>query len=229
MVAAYIAELERVLSHARLSRYRPAGGDDIAMVVNYLWNSELSETFYHSLGALETALRNSIHATLTGVHRRPDWYATPGFLKPRQSEQVNGVKQRIEEAGKPILPGRVVAGLDFGFWTTLLSGGYGHLWSDNAHALIRQTFPNAPAHMQSRKQVHGRFNTTRLLRNRVFHYECIIDDQALTQKHLDIIDAIGWISPQLQSSVTYFDRFLDVYIHGRQRLEDKLKLHLRLV
>ena len=198
------------------------------MVVNYLWNNELSETLYHSLGALETVLRNSIDATLAREFGRGDWYDLPGVLTVKQPGQVSEVKDRITRDNKPILPGRVIAGLDFGFWTTLLSRGYRRLWTPSNHRLVQQTFPYAPSNMQTRPAVFDRINEARFLRNRVFHYECIADDPRLREKHANVIGVIGWISPQVQTSVQFFDRFDNVYTNGRRRIEHDLKRHLRV-
>lgn len=229
MVAPYVAELQQVLTADRLDRYRPAGGDDLAMAVTYLWNVELCQALYHSMGALEMVTRNSIHAVLTTHHGRSDWYHVPGFLKWRQPDKVADVIEDIRGAGKRVIPGRVVAGLDFGFWTTLLSRGYGPLWSRNNQALIKQAFPLAPVGMQYRGRVFDHINPTRLLRNRVFHDESIWDDPDLVQKQANIIDAIGWISPTLQASVNHFDRFPHVLQNGRAEVEQQVKVHLGIV
>lgn len=171
-------------------------------------------------------MRNSVHNVLTTYHGRPDWYDAPRFLKWKQPDKVAKVKRDIQDSGKQIVPGRVVTGLDFGFWTTLLSTGYGPLWSQNNHTLIKRAFPLAPVGMQYRGRVFDRFNVTRVLRNRVFHYESGWDDPDLPQKQADIIDAIGWVSTTLQASVVAFDRFPDVHQNGCARIEIGIKQHL---
>jgi hypothetical protein len=92
--------------------------------------------------------------------------------------------------------------------------------------LIKQAFPYAPVALQYRSRIHERFNTIRLLRNSVFHHEPVYDNPDLFQKHTDIIDAIGWVSPTTQSSVRYFDRFPIVYSGSTAEIERRLKLHL---
>lgn len=225
-MAAYVAELERVLSADRWSRYRKAGADDLSMVVQYLWNVELCQALYHSLGALEMALRNSIHTALTAVHGRPDWYDVANFLQTRQIRQVSEVKATIANAHKPVTPGRVVAGLTFGFWVALLSKACGTTWTGNNQPLVKQAFPYAPVHMRYRLRIHKHVNNVRLLRNRVFHFECVTANADILAKHADILAAIGWISPIWRASTRAFDRFPVVHARGYQGIELKLKQHL---
>jgi len=226
MIAKYVKELESVLSHDRLSRYRKPGADDLSMVIQYLWNVELCESLYQSLGALEVAFRNSVHATLTACKGRPDWYDIPTFLLPREAAQVVDAKNTIVRGHKSVTPGRIVAAVTFGFWVSLLSNAYSSIWTSSNQALVKQAFPLAPVGMQYRGRVFKTMNDIRLLRNRVFHFESIADDADIVNKHDDIIDAIGWLNLAWQLSTQEFDRFLDVHTNGYQRIEQKLKKHL---
>jgi hypothetical protein len=80
MVAQFVSALERPISRIRLENYRPIGGSDLEMVVNYFHNLELSEALYPSLQAFEIALRNGIHSTLAIHFNYTFWFDTPGFL-----------------------------------------------------------------------------------------------------------------------------------------------------
>ena len=234
MVAAYVRELHRLFSTDRLDRYRPAGADDLTMVVTYLWNVQLCEALYPSLCALELTLRNTIHLTLTAhFNNRAGWYDVPGLLQRDESRQLTSVKSSIQAAGKPLLPGRVIAGVSFGFWTGLLSGLYGNspkgpqLWMSPNSPLLAAAFPHAPVtHQPYRSRIHDRFDVLRKLRNRVFHYESIYDDPVLLQKHADMIDAIGWVSPTIQASTVSLDRFPHVYRFGQRHIRRRLKQDL---
>jgi hypothetical protein len=226
VVAAYVAELELVLSADRLSRYRKPGADDLSMIVQYLWNVELCETLYQSLGALEMALRNAIHTEFTAVQGQANWFDVPRFLLANESRQVADAKRTIQNAHKPVSPGRVIAGLTFGFWVAVLSRAYSQMWTANNQALVRRAFPHAPVGMLYRPRVHTHMNNVRLLRNRVFHFECVADDPDIVQKHEEVLDAIGWINPTWQLSTRAFDRFPRVYAQGYQRVETKVKAHL---
>jgi hypothetical protein len=235
VVASFLTELRKVLSHDRLERYRTNGGTDIDMIATYYWNIEICETLYQTLGALEMALRNTMSDALSQHFNRSDWYDQPHFLQKREATTVFTTKFDLENEGKQIVPGRVIAGQTFGFWTSLLSGGYS-VWSTNNHALVKVAFPHAPIQQQYRKRVHERMNAIRLFRNRVFHYESILDGVvlqngariSLLQTHSEIVEAIGWINPTFCASVRTFDRFIPVHAGTATAVEMKIKQHLNI-
>jgi hypothetical protein len=150
---------------------------------------------------------------------------------PREAASVADAKLTIARSGKPVIPGRVVAELRFGFWTSLLSSGFGPqgygttLWSPNDAALIKQAFPYLAAPNQNRRYVHDRFNTLRLLRNRTMHHEPIWLGMTLrngrtfplADLYTDSIEAMSWTSPRLRASIAAFDRFSNTLNNGLAR------------
>lgn len=84
MVAQFLVSLQPSISTARLRRYRSPTGDDLETAVNYLWNIQLAESLYCSLGAVEVALRNALHETLTQRFGTPAWYNQKGLLEDNQ-------------------------------------------------------------------------------------------------------------------------------------------------
>lgn len=132
-VSQYVAALRRALSSDRLDAYRPQEGDDLAMIATYFWNVALCQALYPSLGALEVAMRNGIHDALRARFGRDDWYDIEGVLLPAEVKRVERAKKKIRDAKRdeivadhdPATPGRVVASLTFGDWTSLLDAGYG--------------------------------------------------------------------------------------------------------
>lgn len=151
-----------------------------------------------------------------------DQYGHRVFKNKIQVEkQVDSAIKDIAQMGKQITPNRVISGLTFGFWTQLLNRYYenpkgGHktlLWPH----LTRTVFPYAPAHFE-RKEICDQFYRIKDLRNRLSHHEAIwkfhYDDPqsgkpdygnpvygaqascSLLRKHYDdILDMIGWMSP----------------------------------
>lgn len=103
---------------------------------------------------------------------------------------VASAKQKLAEVGKPLEADRIVAELNFGFWSNLLNRPYEQqqvLWP----TLLRAVFPYAPARFRNRPALSRRFNEIRQLRNRIFHHEPIWDTPNLLQSHANIIEAIG--------------------------------------
>jgi hypothetical protein len=246
VIAEYLADLDAALSGARLSSYRPPGLStiDLDTVATYLWNVALSRDLYLSLAVVEVTMRNSVHKALSRHVSGEDWYDRLHLL-PREAQAVSDVKRDLARSGKPATPGRLIAGLPFGFWTSILSRGSGQhgyggtIWSPNDAAAIRLAFPHLPAPHQNRSFVHRRFNTVRHLRNRTMHHEpiwrgMVVRDQhsttmyPLTDLYDDILDAIGWTSPRLRDSVLALDRFPNTLGEGpaayRADIDDFLRI-----
>lgn len=231
----YLAELESVLSAPRLGRYRVADVPDIDTVIEYLWNLALSEALYPTLGTLEVALRNAIHAGFSEVLGTEMWFYTDGLLEPRQLRDFANARLSLyQRKHRQPTPGQIVAELSFGFWTTLLSQPYHQYWAANKAHLLRQVFPNMAPPANWRHVVHGRCNAIRLLRNRVAHHEPVWRGMhvpgrgsvTLFALHAEIIEAIGWISPSVARSVAVCDRFDDVHTVGRARIEEGIMVML---
>lgn len=220
MVSQMVSDLYFPLSKERLEAYRPAGSGDLDMLTNYFWNIDLAEALVPSLHAVELAVRNSIHAVMTGHHGTDMWFYKQGALQPAQ---LGEFARALGKVAKNPRPGRIVAELNFGFWVTLLSGPYEQpLWQPGGYALLKAAFPHASA---SRKQIHERFNAIRELRNRVFHYEAIWNRPNLLGEHADIHEAIRWISPTLHSAVHAVDNFPKNFV-GKAQVEADLKRRL---
>lgn len=144
--------------------------------------------------------------------------------KIREEIQIEQARDNIVDEGKTITPARVISGLSFGFWTTLL----GHKYEDpHSKSLLwpnldRVVFPGAPPDYTI-TDIRAAFHRIRLLRNRLSHHEAIwkfhYDDPqsgkpdygnpvygaqascSLLRKHYDdILDMIGWMSPDRKAT-----------------------------
>lgn len=226
----YIRDLELPISIIRLESYRPIStSTDLEMVVNYLWNVALSEALFPALQGLEIALRNSISAGLSDRYGTDSWYDLPGILEPTQVAAVSRAKHAIVASNKSVTSGRVIAELNFWFWTSLLSQPYHHrFWTPQKYALIDRVFPHVSRSSRNRRKLHRRCNGIRALRNRVFHFEPIWNYPTLKQEYADILEALDWISPTLHATVLLTDRFADTYSTGQARIEALVRGHLGL-
>ncbi|EJZ9252193.1 Abi family protein [Salmonella enterica] len=133
---------------------------------------------------------------------------------------VDQAKSQISKEGKKPTPDRIIAGLTFGFWTTLLTDPYEDPHGDRLlwPTLTSQVFPNAPAGY-SRRDICAAFFQIKELRNRLSHHEAVwkfhqknpatgktdyskpvYGTQAscsLLRKHYDdIIEMVGWMSTE---------------------------------
>lgn len=205
------------------------------MLVNYLWNMELSAALYPALCTFEIVLRNAIHDAASGYFGSDRWFEMPGVLNKDEQNVVNRVLDNLGREGKPPLVGRVVSNLMLGFWVSLLSKGYENVDSGRPHrlawhgddlALIRQTFPYVPRRSRSRQHIHREFNQIRLFRNSVFHHEAIWDRSDLASRHDSLLEAIDWISPSASAGVTLNDRFDEQLRNGRSVIASRLRERL---
>ncbi len=203
---------------------RSKGFTPLETAVNYFWNMALCEALYCSLNAVEIALRNGLHRSLTQHFGIPHWYDGQGILEPDQRGAVRQVKDRIQRRGDAVTPDRVVSELTFGFWVVILSRPYDvRLWSANNAATLKNTFMRIPKRSRQRVTIHQQYNEIRELRNRVFHHEPLFDDRYLLRRYGEVKRGLHWLNPQMVDWVEWYDRFPDVYANGRTQVELKLK------
>ena len=144
-------------------------------------------------------------------------------MLPNEQQSVIDAKNRLDEQGKAHEPGRVVAELNFGFWTSLFSAPY-------EQSLLLPVLPTAfasmPTAMRTRRMLSKRVDDIRKLRNRVFHHEPVWNMPDLVTRHQEIVEGLSWINPRLQIYARIFDRFDAVYQGGFDAFRDKIEWHL---
>jgi hypothetical protein len=223
-ITSLVQALALPISPVRLEAYRPDGGSDLEMIANYVWNIELSEALYPSLQAFEVALRNSVHRALSERFQTEFWF-DQGVLLAWQAETLQQARDQLTTYGKPHEPGRIVAELSFGFWSSMFNSPYEAMWYANAANLLDVVFPNLPRTMRTRKKISRRIERIRRLRNRVFHYEPIWNKTDLQQRHHQIDETLAWISTDMRDVMALSDRFASVYA-GKQGIEARLMDYL---
>lgn len=213
MQRAQFQQLSLALSAERLAAYRlDSRNQEAEVIARYLWNVALGESLYPSLQCLEVALRNSLHDSLSQALGGPFWFDNiPHILRGRELARIEEAKATLRRERKPLEPGRIVAELSFGFWTSLLDLHYEQtLWPQ----LLRPAFPSMPRRIRTRRNLSARFNKIRRLRNRIFHHEPIWRWADLPQHHADLLEALGWLSPALRDLVQGMDRFPETHTAG---------------
>jgi hypothetical protein len=209
----YISLLEQAVSPSRLRPYRlSSDSDDLAGGARYIWNMALCESLYPSLHSLEIALRNTLHTELSRIYG-VTWYADPAVVVVgRARAAVAAATRALLDAGKQPSPGKIVAELTFGFWTSLFNVAYERpIWQ----RLLSRTsvFPHAGTQRQ-RSALSARMNRIRVLRNRVFHHEPVWHWRDLSYQHGGVLESIGWIAPVLKHIALTLDRFPSIYQAG---------------
>jgi hypothetical protein len=215
-----LAAVRSVISVDRFRGYERPGGGTLDALARYNWNADLGASLYSTLLHLEVAFRNRLHEAIATRYPIGPWRGVdcwlgriPPVLAPSELTRVAGAMGRLRDRGKRIVPGRVIAELNFGFWTSLLDVRYERrqvLWP----ALLESAFPHLSAANRTRRVVARRFDMLRRLRNRIFHYEPIWHWRDLRHQHEMLLEAIAWLSPELLRLASTTDRFPATYSNG---------------
>lgn len=230
-------QLERLISSNRLSTYRtlPQTTSHHQLIAAYLWNTQLSETFYLLLQNLEVGLRNAIYEAFNAHFPSQPFFflyetdKDKRYIKRREYhsygcwKMIAKVQSNLVGQGIALSDGKIIAELNFGFWTTLLKEK--HYRNKMWRSIFSTTFPYYPfSHSIDNdvKTIAAKIDRIRIFRNRIFHYEPIFNHTDLFQMHADILEIIGWFSPDLQKLCMAFDEF-DRVVRSRGRINKKVR------
>ncbi len=225
----FFKQIELGLSSERLAAYAISHGgaapDPCVTLARYLLNMALCESLYSPLQLCEIALRNSIHRHASTLMGRSDWYDAPSFpLTPWAAKEVTKAKTKITKAGKPVTAARVVAELQFGFWTSLFEDHY-EKKTPFLPGAFKPVFPHLPKSLHKRKDRKADLETVRVLRNCVFHHERIVHWIDLDDQHQLILEVISWVSPEIRQMADALDRFQTIRKAGLKPWIAKLQRH----
>jgi hypothetical protein len=203
----------QTLAPDRFDRFRRAhDADELDAVARYLWNMALCRSIQTPLHVLEVTFRNQLHNALRTLRSRSDWYDDSTLMNSREQKMVLGAKSQLTNLGRPHDPGRVVAELTFGFWTSL----YGvHHDLDIIRPTFNSVFQHLPAGVPARRQAAtARLRDTRIIRNRVSHHEPIYSMPNLIATHTHICELVAWMSPQMSALIDVDDNFRKLFGAG---------------
>ena len=196
------------LGNARLLSYRGSNESELEAVARYVWNVRLCEALYPAFHFLEIALRNRLNDTLERI-AGDAWLASKSLL-PYEHDAVAKVCRDLSRNGKSTDSNRIIAELQFGFWTGLLSSRYEPIFWRRPQGLFK-AFPGLPHTSRPLNDLSGRYTRIRHFRNRVFHHEPIWKDSQLRFKHQQLVEAIGWICPVTLRLAQATDEFTAVH------------------
>jgi len=227
--------LEKAISTSRMSTYRTliSSTNNTKVIENYIYNAKISENFYMLLQNLEVTLRNVIYDSYNTIGFSKDFFYLRQQDTRRQFQReyhsyacwkmVGTVKYHMHRNGIAITDGKIISDLNFGFWTTLLEENHYKtiLWRQ-IFKLVFPHYPHSGIIDDDVDIVSAKINTIRLLRNRIFHYEPIINRPNLEQDRNDILEVIGWINPEMKRLSEIYDDF-DLLMHEKIRISKLLK------
>lgn len=156
----------KYISENRLSSYND--------FEEYRQNLLISKNAYIPLSILEIALRNALNTYLT-IKIGQDWHADNTFLTPMAQKKIKEVTDTLKGRKETDSKEKVIAELNFGFWVSLFQKPYQNYFRTKD---LRQIFPNMPSKKEiflDREEIYKKLDHIRRFRNRVFHYEKVIN------------------------------------------------------
>ncbi len=213
------AQIQVAIADERFAPYLAAcGNDDAAAFTLYRWNLLVASTIQEVLGLFEVALRNAIdphvgawQLTAPPAGGRPygrNWLAEPHPLlsNSQGARRFAALKDNVDKAirgkGRSPTHGDFVAQTTLGTWRYLLPPASGNvsftqrLWDSN----VKDAFPHL-------RRNHGAltFDVNRILRlrNRIAHYEPVLDTTKIFDDTLAMRRVLNGIDPDLKP---WFDR-----------------------
>jgi hypothetical protein len=190
-----INALRDAISPARLGTYLKSSHGNLRRAFDlYAWNVQASAALYPILQVNEIALRNAVNRAIVSQFG-PHWPYSQGFLRnlhknERETFEKGRTKLEAKLRAGRVSTDHVVASQTYWFWVMLLTSRFeNRIWKRE----FTISFPSAPPRID-RGVVHERADSIRVLRNRIAHYEPLLDyDLAGTYQRVAAM--VRWISP----------------------------------
>lgn len=205
-----VASLRKAWSDARWDSLNPGLADDAELLQWHLWATAAQSAVMPAVAVLELTLRNALFLGSTEIlAARPlvtreinTWLdANPSMLRDRDQREVDEAKSRLRRRKGKLTVGRLVAELDFGFWTGLFDSCYDHSTREGAALwpwLRKKAFPGAPKGMQTRGDLAKHFHSLRDLRNSIVHHKHFWKAQGICGVFDTFSSTIGWMNRSAQ-------------------------------
>jgi len=184
-----------------ISKSRMAQYDSIE---EYTKNLQLSNQFYIPLSILEISLRNSLNQFFNDKVGE-NWLFDKIFIKSQLQAKIDTAIKILKQQNKEINQDNIIAELSFGFWIMLLKKPFQEYLR---YKDLKVIFPNISIEKDikvNRHYIFTKVNNIRLFRNKVFHFDKIVNKE----EYKDIEDDICLV-------IRYFDEKLYRYVQNKQ-------------
>jgi len=189
--------IKRYITYKRFAKYNS--------IDKYKDNLILSKKYYIPLSILEVSLRNAINQHFEKTYGAGWLINEASFLQRDHIKKILKAKQTIQFRGEILSKDKLIAELSFGFWVNLFKSSYDKQMRINN---LRQIFTNLPSKetkIITRSEIFQTINLIRNFRNRIFHYEKIIDKPEFENIEL----AINTILSYLHKDILNFTKRLN--------------------
>ncbi len=231
----FFESLEDSISKSRLSTYKKADYSELQTITDYVLNAKISQNFYFLLQNLEVTLRNAVYSGYKKRYNNQDFFylhETNSFNRYQSKKEIHsrecwkmlcGVKYKLRHLPH-ISDGKIIAELNFGFWTELLTSTdakYTTIW----RTIFSDVFPSYQVQAsidRDKNLIAAKIDDIRNFRNRIFHYEPIYHQNNLEEKHKEIFEILGWLNNDMKILNEMFDEFKNIE-KERERIFNKLE------
>ncbi|ENA1802873.1 Abi family protein [Flavobacterium psychrophilum] len=193
------SEFEKVITPARLGRYRTAcGGDTRKAMTLYRKNLKLSQEMFTILSCFEVALRNEIDKHYTAIYGNNwlrDAAAVGGFFDNyRNRKTQNIINTGVADLNRYYTHFKLVAELNFGFWRFMFVDRQYRAAGNTLLAIFPSKPTSTPAIQYNHTYVFNQMALINDLRNRIAHHEPIcfqpgasVKDTTYARQHYNLI------------------------------------------
>ena len=206
-------------SAERLKSFIYSENDTIEDVAERYGNNVIiSQALYPALCTLEIILRNAIDTVLKSYISKTwieDEIKNNTLLEEIDYRMLINAyditKKECRLSSKPFTIGKVIANLNFGFWTNLCVKKYSpRIW--NRMECFKGVFVNYPNNKPEIAIISKKLYTIRKFRNRIFHYEPIFKKpQKTLELYNNMLEIISYLPNDNLQILNKTSVFLDVY------------------
>lgn len=161
----------------------------------YSKNLIFSQNAYIPLSILEVALRNALNNHLS--NKISDIWYEDDFLTKDSIEKVSQAKSLLIKRREKTDKEKIIAELSFGFWVNLFKKPYDKKLRINDIKTIFPNLPNKEKKLINREIIFNKLNHIRNFRNRVFHYEKVLNKHNYNNINEDIFEIIKYFDDEL--------------------------------
>lgn len=203
----------------RLTSFIYSENDTIEDVTkHYVDNMKISQALYPALCTLEIIFRNAIDTVMRTCFSETwieDEIKNNAFLENSDYQLListyETTKKECKSASKDLTAGKIIANLNFGFWTNICTKRYSaKIW--NKKHCFKGVFINYPSKRPEIAIISKKLYAIRKLRNRIFHYEQIFRYPEKTLSlYNNILEILSYLPNDELNILEAHSTFLSIY------------------
>ncbi|MFP4487403.1 MAG: hypothetical protein ACLFOC_10595 [Campylobacterales bacterium] len=125
------------------------------------------------------------------------WYEDEKFLTKDSIKKVNEAKDVLFKRGEKVTKSKIIAELSFGFWVNLFKKPYANKLRTKELQKIFLNMPPKETKTINREVLYQELNHIRNFRNRVFHYEKVLNKDDYNNIFSEIYEILEYFDIEL--------------------------------